>query len=351
MANDVGRVSVIVPARNEEGNIARCVRSIAAQPEVREIIVVNDESDDGTDEVLRELQQQIPLLRILRVEQLPTGWLGKPHAAFVGSQAATGEWLLFTDADTEHYPGSLRHLLKRAEESGADLLSVSPGQRMLRWWEKAVMPLIFVELARLYPFDKVNDPNAPDAAANGQYILIRRSAYEAVGGHAASPQAVLEDVDLARRVKAAGKRLLFLPGGGWVETRMYASFGGMWRGWTKNLFLLYSGSTRRVLLALLRLLLAYGLPGVAGMICGGFFLLSGWAPAGFALMAVGAGTLVAEQAAYRRALRGAGFSARSALRSLVGTPFVCALLLNSLRAYRYAGAVSWKGRVYAVRER
>ncbi|MGH9448388.1 MAG: glycosyltransferase, partial [Terriglobia bacterium] len=118
-------VSAIVPARNEEANIARSVRSIAAQPEILEIIVVDDQSEDRTPEILKELEA--PTLRILRVDHLPSGWLGKPHALVAGARIASGDWLLFTDADTEHRPGSLRTLVARAEESGLSMLSISPG--------------------------------------------------------------------------------------------------------------------------------------------------------------------------------------------------------------------------------
>ena len=105
--NQYGRVSVIIPARNEELNIARVVRSLAKQSGIREILVVNDQSTDRTGEILAALEAEIPLLRTLRVESLPEGWLGKTHAVAQAARAATGDWLLFTDADTEHLAGSL----------------------------------------------------------------------------------------------------------------------------------------------------------------------------------------------------------------------------------------------------
>ena len=138
--NQYGRVSVIIPARNEELNIARVVRSLAKQSGIREILVVNDQSTDRTGEILAALEAEIPLLRTLHVESLPEGWLGKTHAVAQAARAATGDWLLFTDADTEHLAGSLAELLQRAEDEHADLLSLSPGQETPTWWEKSVIP-------------------------------------------------------------------------------------------------------------------------------------------------------------------------------------------------------------------
>src|SRR5579862_3135350 len=126
--NQHGRVSVIIPARNEEANIERVVKSVANQKDVREILVVDDQSEDRTARVLDELKVEIPLLQVLRIESLPPGWLGKTHAVAQGARAATGDWLLFTDADTRHLDGSLGELLRRAEEEHVDLLSLSPGQ-------------------------------------------------------------------------------------------------------------------------------------------------------------------------------------------------------------------------------
>ena len=203
--------------------------------------MVDDQSHDGTAQVLAELEAEIPCLHTLRVTSLPEGWLGKTHAVAEGARAAAGEWLLFTDADTEHLDGSLAELLQRAENEHADLLSLSPGQETPTWWEKAVIPLVFVQLASLFRFEDVSDPRSPAAAANGQYLLVRRDIYENSGGHEAVKSAILEDVELAKRIKSLGGKLVFLPGPRWVRTRMYRSFGEMWRGWTKNLYLLYQG--------------------------------------------------------------------------------------------------------------
>ncbi len=241
------RVSVIIPARNEEVNIARVVRSLANQQGIREILVVDDQSVDRTGEILAALEGEIPVLRTLRVESLPEGWLGKTHAVAMGARPATGDWLLFTDADTDHLAGSLAELVQQAEDEHADLLSISPGQETPTWWEKAVIPSVYAKLASLFRFQEVSDPHSPAAAANGQYLLVRKDIYERVGGHEAVKSEILEDVELARRIKSRGGKLLFLPGARWVRTRMYQSFPEMWQGWTKNLYLLYAGKLSQML--------------------------------------------------------------------------------------------------------
>ncbi|MGH9447159.1 MAG: glycosyltransferase, partial [Terriglobia bacterium] len=276
----------------------------------------------------------------------------KPHALVAGARIASGDWLLFTDADTEHRPGSLRTLVARAEESGLSMLSISPGQRLERWWERAVIPLVFAQLAQLYRFADVSNPHSPVAAANGQYILIRREIYESTGGHAAAPDAILEDVALAGRVKAAGGGLLFLPGAEWAETRMYGTFGAMWQGWTKNLFLLLERDTGKIRNVVLERMLLDWLPGVLAPILFAFAVFGKqrerMAIAGFACL----GVFAVRQGLYRRQLRQAGFPPRLAKYIFAGAPLVSALMLNSMRAYRAyrsgrpGGSIRWKGRSY-----
>ena len=116
-------------------------------------------------------------------------------------QQRDGDWLLFTDADTYHLPGSTRRALADAADHDAVLVSYSPEQEMETWWERALIPFVYCRLAAKFSFARVNDPDLPDAAANGQFLLIRRDVYESVGGHASVAGEILEDVALARRVK------------------------------------------------------------------------------------------------------------------------------------------------------
>ncbi len=342
-------VSVIIPARNEEENVERAVRSVSAQKGVQEIVVVDDESTDGTGAVLERLEKEIRLLRSIRLEVLPEGWIGKNHAAAVGAEVAAGEWLLFTDADTEHLPGSLEAVLDRAEAERADLVSLSPGQQMIGWWEKSLIPMVFVQLARLYRFEEVSNPASSAAAANGQYLLIRRKVYNSVGGHSGVRSEILEDVELARRVKAEGGRIIFLPGPRWVRTRMYRSFGEMWQGWSKNLYLLYGRKLWPMLKSFAEawtfdLLVPVG--GLAGclLIAAGF---------GGGAMFLGAllclAVAVVRHRAYRQNLARLGFDLALAKYQVLGAGLLGLLLMSSVREYRLSGQVRWKGRRYSAK--
>src|SRR4030088_3093642 len=241
-------LSIIVPARNEEECLRACLDSLVAQTGVAfEVIVVDDHSSDCT----REIALSFPGVRVIEAAPLPQGWTGKNNAVTCGAGVAQGEWLLFSDADTVHLPGSLARSLDEAKRNGAALLSYSPEQVVISIWEKAVMPVIFAELASKYSPSQVSDPNSAVAAANGQYILITREAYDAVGGHAAIADNLLEDVALARAAKESGRKILFRYGGDAVRTRMYRSFAQLREGWTKNLALLFPSP---VFLGLWRLL-------------------------------------------------------------------------------------------------
>jgi glycosyltransferase involved in cell wall biosynthesis len=350
--SDPGKVSVIVPARNEEANLERVLCSLAGQQSVREILVVDDNSRDRTAEIARALKEEIPRLRILRVDSLPEGWLGKSYAVALAAREAAGDWLLFTDADTEHLPGSLAATLEIAEREGADLLSLSPGQITPTWWEKAVIPLVYVHLARLYRFEDVSDPESPAAAANGQYLLIRRAMYERIGGHEAIRNQVLEDVELAKRVKTAGGKLIFLPGAEWVQTRMYRTFGEMWRGWTKNLFLLYGQSLAKIFRTMGGLCLSNLLP-VLWLLGSAILLFSrpqyiqicGWLP----LLPLGALLIgLVQSAVYYRAVKRLGFLSNVVAWRSAGETILIALLINSVIAYRISHHVEWKGRRYST---
>jgi len=208
-------VSVIVPARDEEACLGACLGSLESQTGVSfEIIVVDDASADRT----REIAQSFLSVRVVEGGPPPPDWTGKNNAMAAGAKVARGEWLLFTDADTVHKPGSLARAVAEAKQRGAALLSYSPEQKVDGLWEKAVMPVIFAELAAAYRPSQVSDPRSSAAAANGQYILVSREAYDAVGGHAAVSNSLLEDVGLARAVKASSRRIFFRYGADAVRT-------------------------------------------------------------------------------------------------------------------------------------
>ena len=238
-------VSVIVPARNEERNITGCVESLLAQTYPHfEVIVVDDGSTDGTPRLLHTLERENisgHALRVIRVDELPAGWAGKPHALHTGASGARGEWLLFTDADTRHEQRALATTVREALARGLDLLSLGTTQELPDFWGRVLMPLAYMGISFMYPERKVNDPKSDVAIANGQYIMLRRAMYERVGGYAAARlrATVLDDRDLAVEVKRSGGRMALLDGRGLVSTRMYHSLAEHWDGWGKNA---YAGS-------------------------------------------------------------------------------------------------------------
>jgi glycosyltransferase involved in cell wall biosynthesis len=242
-----GGITAVVPARNEEAAIAVCVESLAQQSEIIEIVVVNDQSSDKTSAIIRDLAARISKLRLLEAQEPPPGVVGKNNALTLGARNATCEWLLFTDADVELEEGATARALQIAQQNQAALVSLSPQQITEKWYEKALIPFVYCRLARRFSYAAVNDPKAAAAAANGQFLLMRREVYEAVGGHARFASEVLEDVALATAVKAAGHRLWFGPGQGIVRARMYRSFGAMWEGWIKNLYRLMGGTPWKAL--------------------------------------------------------------------------------------------------------
>jgi chlorobactene glucosyltransferase len=257
-------VSIIVPARNEERNIRRCVQSLLEQDyENYEVIVVDDGSHDKTDQIVDELAQTHlngKRLWVLRLrDELPAGWAGKPHAIHSGVLESNGDWLLFTDADTWHAPNALRSAITQALDEHADLFTLASTQELPTFWDRVLMPMAFMGISMLYPPRLVNDPASPVAIANGQYILIRREVYERLDGYNRPEMrsTLLDDLDLARLVKAHGYRLHFVDGQDLVRVHMYQNFSDIWRGWRKNAYLGNRGGVAFVALQLI------GLPAVS----------------------------------------------------------------------------------------
>jgi glycosyltransferase involved in cell wall biosynthesis len=330
-----GRVSAIVPARNEQAVIAACVRGLAQQPEIAEILVVDDQSQDGTADVVRGLAVEIPRLRLLETRGLPAGWLGKNNAAWRGACEAANTWLLFTDADAELLPGAMVRALQIAGEVGATLVSFSPEQVTENWYEKALIPFVFGRLAKRFPFKDVNDPASHAAAANGQFLMIRRDVYDAIGGHGSVAGEVLEDVALARNAKVAGYRIWFGPGKDVARARMYRSFGAMWEGWKKNLYLLVGGSRAAVFRELFS-----AVPWIP------FLLIAIGLRMPFALMA-GVVLLLMRQAGYGLELRSNRYQGSLILYYVPAAVMYAGALWASYRAH-VNGKVAWKGREISV---
>ena len=321
-------VSVIIPARNEEACLGDCLQSLVAQSGVVfEIIVVDDHSTDRT----REIASSFPEVSVVEAGPLPEGWTGKNNAVATGALRARGQWLLFTDADTVHLPGSLARAVAEAQENNAELLSYSPEQIAVTFWEMATLPVVFAELARKYPPSMVSDPASPMAAANGQFILVGRNTYDAVGGHAAVAGDILEDVALARAVKRTGRKIRFRYAPDAVRTRMYRKYRQLRDGWTKNLALLFP---EPVWLAA-KMLALWGTPWLALLLADAthYWWWSMVCAAMFACVVT-------------RLMRANFTWGKLVLGVLFGMPMFAYLLLRSKRAHAN-GRVPWKGRTYS----
>jgi cellulose synthase/poly-beta-1,6-N-acetylglucosamine synthase-like glycosyltransferase len=328
-------ISAIVPARDEEAVIAACVEALAVQPEIAEIFVVDDHSRDRTAEIVRGLREKHPRVKLLEAGELPDGWAGKNNAAWAGAQQATGGWLLFTDADSVLLDGAAAKALQDARQSEAAMVSYSPEQLLVRWYEKALIPFVYCRLARRFAYEDVNNADSRVAAANGQFLLVRRDAYDTIGGHASVAGEILEDVALAIRLKKAGYRIRFAPGTGIVRTRMYRSFRAMWEGWKKNLYRLMGGTPRAAFseidsvlpwMAFLVLLVGIKLP---------------------IAIFLGVLLLIFRQITYGLELR------RNHFRFSFILYYIPAVLMYSLvlwRSYRshVRGRIQWKGREYQI---
>jgi chlorobactene glucosyltransferase len=231
------KVSVIVPARNEEANIGRCLGSLLKQdyPDF-EIIVLNDNSEDRTAAVVRSFADSDPRVRLLDGEPLPPGWAGKPHACFQAAQKATGEWLLFTDADTIHSPDMLRRSVGLAASEHIALLSGFPHQLATSISQKIVIPMMYFVMLTWAPLWALQRSKKPVASiAIGQFLLFPRDVYWAMGGHEAVKNRIMEDLWMGVEVSKRGGRHLSVDLSDMVSCRMYGDLGSIWEGLTRAL--------------------------------------------------------------------------------------------------------------------
>lgn len=339
-------ISVIIPARNEEETIARCLSAIMRQTYPRfEVIVVDDRSTDRTLSILSQHAQAHPELQVVEGRELPRGWVGKPFALHQGVQYADGEWYCFLDADTYAEPELLSSAYTEASSRGIHCLTLLTRQIMEGFWEKAVLPVVFSGLMYGFPAQQVNDPDHPRAIANGQFILITREAYEAIGGHQAVQGRIDEDKALAEQVKAGGWRLYMADGRRLACTRMYRSLSGMWRGWTKNMFL--GMRDRLALLAfggLIALLGAVGLPLWWGLVLSSMSIAS-WLLSALTILEVTivTGVLVVFRA---RIYHEMGVNPWYSLTLPLGAAIFGAMMITSAYNVLTGRGVVWKNRRY-----
>ncbi|MEE2895302.1 MAG: glycosyltransferase family A protein [Planctomycetota bacterium] len=347
-----GRVSVVVPAHDEVRVIGRLVRTVLEQQGVDlELIIVLDRCTDGTADAIREAAAGDPRVRTLEIEECPEDWAGKCHAAERGAEIATGDWILFTDADVGFDPKALQAATSYAAAHDLDLLSAWTSLTAERWWEKVVQPAAAITLLRIYPPDRVNNDERPRSFANGQFMLFSRETYERIGRHAAVRERLLEDLAFAELVHAHGGRVRVVSAGPMVRTDMYSSLGSMLLGWRRILMEASKRNPRRVVT---NAVLVLG-SGLAPLLCWGGIvagsLLVGFGidpPLGLAAIITSAFGLLAQGFTLCWIFRSGRMPLVGVLGWAVGCAMVSATLLAASRDLGARRPVRWGGREYIL---
>ena len=340
-------IAVIVPVRDERANIAPCVQSLLRQQypaELLRVLVVDDDSTDGTPEVVAQLVEHDPRVTFMRTPRLPPAWKGKPHACWIGSRAIPEDvqWLCFLDADMRADPLLMSSAIEAAVDGRIDLLTVSPRHELHTFAERLVIPCGLYLLGFCQDLAKLQAPDSHEVVATGQFMLVRRAAYEDVGGHAAVSTAICEDLELARLLKRRGHRVLLKDGSLMLSTRMYTGWQTLWPGIAKNLSHMLGGPARTIILALIAVVTAWAaliLPAIDIADC-----VSGTSGACAALVPAGLGSA----AIIAMHIAGAAhFQIPPWYGLLFPVSYTAAgmIAVDSVRS-RLMRRVRWKGRVY-----
>lgn len=336
---DLPPLVVVVPARNEAATIAGCVEALrrSDHPRLR-VRVFDDGSTDGTADLARAAGAEV---RTGDDTPLPEGWKGKPWALWRATRDLEEEWVVFVDADVRVHPAALSRIHSRALADKVDLVSGFGRLEMGSFWEKVIQPSVGGLIIAGNDLDAINDPEKPEKViANGQLILVRREAYEAVGGHGAVRDDILDDIGMARAF-VDGKftiRILFLRE--LFSCRMYTSLSELWYGWTKNLYAGMGYKLGRVVFLVGFLLVEFLFPYV--------LLAWGLATGDTERIALGAGLVALIHAVRAYMDHVFGQQLAYGLLQPLGVTMLIGLLIDSARRSR-AGTVRWKGRTYAAR--
>ncbi len=342
-------VAVIVPARDEADNIGPCLTTLLAQdypPERCAILAVDDQSADGTADIVAALRRNHPRLRLLRSPPLPHGWTGKSHACWLGVRAVAPpvEWLCFIDADMRAGRSLLASAVSAAQAEGLDLLSLAPRHELVSLAERLVIPCGLFLLAFLQDLGSLQAPDSRDVSATGQFMLIRAGAYDEIGGHASVRAAICEDLELARRCKRSGGRVLIKDGSSMLSGRMYTGWRTLWPGFAKNVVDLLGGTHATAITALAAVVLAWAAPIVPALAALEYVLHPGiWTLVSLVCALAASAAIVA--------LHVAG-AIHFAIPFWYGLAFPLGytagalIAADSIRRRRRA-RVTWKGRVYS----
>jgi chlorobactene glucosyltransferase len=341
-------LTVVVPARDESANIGPCVRSLLAQQYPTErlrIVVVDDDSHDDTAAIVAAMASGDSRITLLSAPPLPSGWKGKAHACWYAVQAvpADTEWLCFLDADVRAHPLALASAVQLARAGALDLLSLAPRHELGSLAERLIIPCGLYILGFSMDQARIQAPESGEALCTGQFMLVRRGAYEQVGGYARVRESICEDLDFARLLKRAGCKVRLEDGSAVLVTRMYTGWGTLWPGFAKNLVEMLGGRLRTFLIAAGAVVLSWCaviLPLIAAAACRG-----GAHGACVALLPA----LLGSGAAFGLHLAGAlhfGIPWWYGLVFPLGYTAGALIALDSIRR-RLVHRVEWKGRRYA----
>lgn len=340
--NDLPFVSVLIPARNEEHNISQIVNSLLQQDYPSyEVIVLNDNSEDNTGKILSEIKLIHPELKIINGKPLEKGWTGKCYACKQLFETSKGEYILFTDADTVHNKNSLRDSVTIAVNRKADMLTLFPKMIMVSFAEKLIMPMLWFTVMLLLPFYFVDKKGYIKFCIGiGPFMMFKREAYEAIGGHDSVKNAIVEDVWLARKIKEHNLQLIVEDGQHMLGVRMYRNFGEIWNGFSKNIFAGFEFSSIALFSVNLLYFLLFFLPFML------FFIqLSLQLSLNLMLVLTGFQVLILY---FTRAIISARFKLGfiSTLLHPIGALSVPVIALNSWRWIKAGTGAKWKGRIY-----
>jgi chlorobactene glucosyltransferase len=331
------RVSVLVPARNEEKNIGACLEGLLAQdyPNL-EILILDDNSSDRTFALVQQLAAKDSRVRLLAGAALPAGWLGKNWACHQLSECATGEILIFTDADNRYASPAVTHTVGWMQKYRLSMLSAFCHQITKTLPEKLAVPAVNMLVYSYLPLWLTYYSQAPSlAAANGQWLAFTREAYKRIGGHRAVSRHVVEDVELSRRAKQMGEKILALSAKDEVYSRMYQSAQQVWEGYSKNLFGLMRFQTAPFFIVLSLLFLIHIAP---------FLLVWFESLTALALMAIGMNLVM-------RLILAAKYAHPWLIGALLHPVSIAYLILLGFNSYRWyrTGRIKWKGRLVEMR--
>lgn len=342
---DGPRVAIIVPARDESANIGACLAALLAQDYPRlAIVVVDDESTDDTAAIVRRLGTQDRRIVLMQSPPLPPGWTGKVNACAAGARAVAdaAEWLCFVDADIRAQPALIASAIGAASREAIDLLTLAPRQELQSFAERLVLPCGFYLLSFSQNLARMQAADSDDAAATGQFMLIRRAAYEDVGGHAAVSRSIVEDIDLARLMKRRGHCVLMQDATALMSVRTYMGWATLWPGLARTLVDLLGGLTATLVTTAAGVTLAWAIVLIPA------FDLAGCAAGTQNACLAAVPALVGAAAAFGLHLAGAAYFRIPLIYGLLfplGYTAGAVIALDGLRR-RTSGRVRWKGRIY-----